>query len=609
MPNEYTRKQNTPKRGCWSAENLTDAVNAVVYGQMGVNEAAKAFGIPKTTFKRRFSASNLDKTDRLGPGSVLGREAEMKLSTHIKKLQKSGFAPTRGEVRVKAYNLAERLGIEHKFNREEGKAGNVWLLQFLRRNPDITVRKAENTSIARALGMSRNIVEKYFKELDAVLSQNSLFDKPGNIYNTDETGLQLNTRAVVACCNAEGVYLPPYCVFKGKNAKAEWADGMPPASRIRMSEKSAYVTSDIFLDWLQNHFYPRKVPGKVLLIVDGHTSHTTNLDTLQFAEDHDIILFCLPSHTTHYLQPLDRAFFKSLKGHYYESCRRMIKCNPNRKLNRLQFGKLLGEAWGKSATVNNAVSAFRSTGIWPYNPNEIPDHAFLTQPPNEAAIHAREEEEQTGSTAKLRETETLSRDGDSPQPGPSGMHLPLYHESPQPGHSKKQLGSVEEEETPGKLLQELSPVPQITPAIRKARVNLMGDLTSPNHIALVRQKKQKQSQTPHPKGQRKEKPSKNKLPKSTDQKLQKKRRHESTSSESDGNVILDDSSSGEETLDDIENQCVGCLEDYRLTKKKEEWLQCIVCSRWLHDGCTSYTNTCQRCGAAPTLKKGTKTLN
>lgn len=94
------------------------------------------------------------------------------------------------------------------------------------------------------------------------------FGKPGNIYNTDETGLQLNTRAgqvlaekgsksvpsispsekgetitVLACCNAERVHLPPYCVLNGENAKAEWADGMPPSSRVRMSEKSAYVMS------------------------------------------------------------------------------------------------------------------------------------------------------------------------------------------------------------------------------------------------------------------------------------------------------------------------------------------------------------------------------
>jgi hypothetical protein len=213
----------------------------------------------------------------------------------------------------------------------------------LRRNIDISVRKAENMSVARSVAMSKQTIEKYFTLLDTILTDNELYDKPGNIYNVDETGLQLNTRAgMVLAENAEGFFLPPYCIFKGKNKNDELSDGMPPGSAIRMNKKSAYVNSDIFFDWLKFHFLPRKMPGKVLLIVDGHTSHTNNLEMLQFSEEKNIILLCLPPHTTHYLQPLDRGFFKSLKIFYYDACRRFIKGNTGRKLKRVNFGKLLG---------------------------------------------------------------------------------------------------------------------------------------------------------------------------------------------------------------------------------------------------------------------------
>ncbi|XP_030762936.1 uncharacterized protein LOC115887610 [Sitophilus oryzae] len=238
-----------------------------------------------------------------------------------------------------SYHLAEQMGIENKFSAREGKAGQKWLDLFLRRWPDIFVRKAENVSIARAMGMSRPVVQAYFENLERVLTENLLFDKPGNVFNCDETGLQLNTRAgqvlaqkgskcvpsispgekgetisVLACINAEGGYLPPYCIMKGKNKKEEWNDGLPPGSRIKMSEKSAYVNSEIFLDWLKNHFLPKKPNGTVLLVLDGPSSHPSNLETLQFAEEHNIILFCLPPHTTHVLQPLDRCFSNLLKG-------------------------------------------------------------------------------------------------------------------------------------------------------------------------------------------------------------------------------------------------------------------------------------------------------
>lgn len=148
-----------------------------------------------------------------------------------------------------------------------------------------------------------------------------------------------------------------------------------------MSEKYVYVNTDIFFYWLQTHFIPKKVSGKVVLILDGHTSHTTNLEMLQYADQHYVTLLCLPPHNTHYLQPLDRAFFKPLKTYYYNACCRFVKSNITRKLSRLQFGKLLGESWKKAAIVEKAVSAFRSTGIAPFNSNVLPEYAFIGHNP------------------------------------------------------------------------------------------------------------------------------------------------------------------------------------------------------------------------------------
>ncbi|CAH2000681.1 unnamed protein product [Acanthoscelides obtectus] len=227
MPNKYIRKQSTPKRGSWSPRALSDAVDAVKNGDMGINEAAKAFGIPKTTFKRRLKANNTDKNDRLGPDCSLGSNAELKIVNHIKKLQKAGFSPTRTEVKIMAFNLAQRMGIPNKFNQKEGKAGQKWLELFLKRRPEISIRKSENTSIARALGMSRETV----------------------------------------------------------------------------------------------------------------------------------------AHTTHYLQPLNRACFKTLKSNFYAECRFMVQNNPNRVLNRLQFGKLLGRA--KSSPVSPNKSSIPDEVITP----------------------------------------------------------------------------------------------------------------------------------------------------------------------------------------------------------------------------------------------------
>lgn len=63
--------------------------------------------------------------------------------------------------------------------------------------------------------------------------------------------------------------------------------------------------------------------------------------------------------------------------HYYSQCNKFIKINSSRKLNRIVFGKLLGGTWIKAATMQNAVSTFKATGIVPLNQDKIPKYTFL----------------------------------------------------------------------------------------------------------------------------------------------------------------------------------------------------------------------------------------
>lgn len=69
---------------------------------------------------------------------------------------------------------------------------------------------------------------------------------------------------------------------------------MPPGSLIVMTQKSAYVTAKIFLNWCAKHFPPGKGEGKALLILDEHSSHCSCVDLLETAEAANVILLCLP---------------------------------------------------------------------------------------------------------------------------------------------------------------------------------------------------------------------------------------------------------------------------------------------------------------------------
>ncbi|KAK9722453.1 hypothetical protein QE152_g19701 [Popillia japonica] len=160
-----------------------------------------------------------------------------------------------------AFHLAEQPKIQHKFDRQAELAGYDWLSSFLRRHTELSIRKAESLSRNRSLGMGREVVAKYFELLSSVLEQHQLLGKSACLYNMDEKGLQLNNRPggviakkgskvvsaltaaekgetiTISCCNAEGTFLPPACIFKGKNKKPEFEDGMPPGSVVYMNQE------------------------------------------------------------------------------------------------------------------------------------------------------------------------------------------------------------------------------------------------------------------------------------------------------------------------------------------------------------------------------------
>lgn len=514
MPNKYIRKTD---RGSWKEEDLRNAINKVNNDGYSVRKASMEFNIPRKTLERKLK-TGCDSKIPMGPSSSLGSANELRLVRHIKEMQTHGFPLTRDCVRRLAYDFAMQLGLKHKFNNEKGKAGYDWLQLFLSRHPDLSVRKSEGVSLARIQGMNRDEIKEYFNLLSTLMEENDLVNKPGSIFNMDESGLQLNSRpgivvaekgsktvpvvtssekgetiTVLACCNAEGMFLPPFVVMKGVNKKKEWEDNMPPGSKVVMSKKSAYVNAEIFFEWLSDHFLPRKPLGTVMLILDGHTSHSSSVQMLEFCEMNGIILVCLPSHTTHYLQPLDRSVFKSLKHHFYSAVEKWQRNHPDRKVGRLQFGDLLQDCWGKAATPANAVSGFKATGIYPFNPDAIPDYAFRS---DSDRLRPTETENMNVSGQTLQD----SRPTSSPLPhSATRATSPLPGPSTRPGDIWPVISNEANQVTPTKILNNISPLP-VKPKTQtnKRRKIKATNLTSKENIKKLKLKLDEKGKRPMP---------------------------------------------------------------------------------------------------------------
>lgn len=71
---------------------------------------------------------------------------------------------------------------------------------------------------------------------------------------------------------------------------------------------------------------------KVLIIMDGHSSQSRNLDAIQYARNDRIIILCLPLHAAHKLQTLDVSFFKAFKTACNKTCREWMVSYPGDRI-------------------------------------------------------------------------------------------------------------------------------------------------------------------------------------------------------------------------------------------------------------------------------------
>ncbi|KAJ2940839.1 hypothetical protein O0L34_g10097 [Tuta absoluta] len=118
-----------------------------------------------------------------------------------------------------------------------------------------------------------------------------------------------------------------------------------------------------------------KSPGKCLLIFDGASSHL-DARIVDEADKNNIVLYCLPSNTTHELQPLDKSVNKSFEHYWDEEVLLYAYQNPERKITKTRFGKIFTKVWSRCMTQSNIINGFRATGLYPYDPSVIPDQAY-----------------------------------------------------------------------------------------------------------------------------------------------------------------------------------------------------------------------------------------
>lgn len=112
-------------------------------------------------------------------------EAELSLSKYLKKSSDMYFGLTVKQVRGLAYDFAKKLKLPVPVSWEICQmAGVDWASNFLKRFPELSVRKPRATSLARATAFNRVNVAAFFEKLKFLMNKYNF--SPQKIYNMDE---------------------------------------------------------------------------------------------------------------------------------------------------------------------------------------------------------------------------------------------------------------------------------------------------------------------------------------------------------------------------------------------------------------------------------------
>ncbi|XP_018020256.1 uncharacterized protein LOC108676651 [Hyalella azteca] len=325
--------------------------------------------------------------DHRGKKLVLSREIEMTILNCIKGMEQMGMSPPITELQniLQDWLVANQYVTSFKDNRP----GLDWVYSFLKRH-GLCLKKGGQMQLARKTVTSDPfIIYGFYDLLEKVINDLGIANRPQCIYNLDETcfptdpsktktigtkgvktvrvthGSNRENTTVLATACADGTALDPLIVFKGKRMQTTWVgDQALPLTQYAVTD-SGWMTSSVFEDFFCQFVKTTQNTCPILLIVDGHISHTS-LATVELAAENNITILKLPPHCTDVLQPLDVACFAPLKSYYDKKLLEFTQGTGGREpLRKDRFVNMLSSVWRTGLSEKNIVAGFRATGIHP----------------------------------------------------------------------------------------------------------------------------------------------------------------------------------------------------------------------------------------------------
>lgn len=364
------------------------ALIEVKSGRCTVRQAAKEFGVPKSSLGDRVSG-RVTPGSRSGPAQLITSADEELLVEFSLYMSKHGFPLTKQQVVSFASSIYKRQHRRVAFS----KLGQTWWLNFRKRQEkNITIQPADNVVRGRTVCVRKEAVDQFFCLLSTVIETHGLRDEPRQIYNCHETSFQLGRKrvnipksaslgskpvpgsrdhiSVLACFSAAGEDIPPFIIYSKAYPGGVSYKTQGPTNALYGWSDSGCINSDLFKKWFLKHFLthaPKERP--LLLIFDGHKS-PVNLEVVETARKENIILLCFPPHCSHILQPLDAALFVVLKQRFASLVGEGCAADAHFAVSKKDFSSVLKSAYQIAKEEEGArivKEGFKKCGIYPLN--------------------------------------------------------------------------------------------------------------------------------------------------------------------------------------------------------------------------------------------------
>ncbi|KAL3707102.1 hypothetical protein TMatcc_008115 [Talaromyces marneffei ATCC 18224] len=359
------------------------------------NQEHTMYGVDPSNLSKRFRGSTGSTEAQYNNQRLLSKEQSRALIKWINQLTKRGLPPTNSMLE----NFAREIS-----GKEPGKN---WASRWIKAHSDEVIsRYSEGLDSDGKKADSEYKYALYCELIGRKIEQYNLM--PEQIYSMDEKGFMLGVSTkekriftrrkyeqggykqhlqdgnqewvnTIGCICANGSAISPALIYLAKsgNVQDSWLQDFDPSEQryFFAASESGWTNSDLGYRWLVDVFdketKSQASRGWRLLILDGHGSYIT-MRFIEYCDNNKILLAIFPAHPTHTLQPLDDAIFSPLSAAYTEQLRRFINdCQGFTQLTERDLFRLFWASWNATFISKNINSAFKHTGLYPFNPELV----------------------------------------------------------------------------------------------------------------------------------------------------------------------------------------------------------------------------------------------